>query len=192
MFALTVTDLKCPSINYYNTGRHLSLSLTLPSLSGLCSFICNLLPTLKSESFHCVTLFVRIIPLQSGIRGPLQLSARSTKCKMPFSGILAYGGTTIVNFLCSILIFQPRELAVLHASLQTMMPPLMLCTNVCKEVALISIQRNPLLCFTQLLLDAAVRARTKSAFIDIWKRHSWATTPSINAVTWPSANGLSG
>jgi hypothetical protein len=55
--------------------------------------------------------------------------------QMPFSAILAYGGTTIVNFLCSVLIFQLRDLAMLHASLRTVTTPSTLYTNVCKEAS---------------------------------------------------------
>jgi hypothetical protein len=62
----------------------------------------------------------------------------SLKCGTPFLAILAYGGMTIANFLCSVPISQPKDVAMLHTSLRMMMPPLMLCTNVCKEAALIS------------------------------------------------------
>ncbi len=97
---------------------------------------------------------------------------------------------------CKLLVlhtnFSAKNVAMLHASPRTMTPSLIGCTNVCKEAALISWQKIPPLCFTWLLLDATVGVVTKSASVHTWERHSWVVTPSINAVTWPSANGLSG
>ncbi len=61
-----------------------------------------------------------------------------------------------------------------------------------RQLWLITWLNIPPLCFTWLLLDAVVRLGTKSASIHIWERHSWVIMPSINAITWPLLNGLSG